>query len=416
MKLKNYFLIVLAFSFSQMQAQWSVVDSINSGNLYAIHFLNVDTGFTFHEFGTLRRTADGGQTWDSVNAPFTGFVFDFAFPTQSVGYAVGGAWFPFANYYSNSIMKTLDGGVTWDSVLGDHTGGVFTGIHAVSPLEYYATGDRFILHSTDGGATHHTLNPSAVLNTSYGKVEFATATTGYVLAGDYLAGGIYISNLFKTADAGQSWQSVYTDTLKNGLQDFVITPTGEIYIIGEKGYIVKSASNGTGWQRLAMADTSLFFNKLAFNDGKLYAIGTNPKTSTTALFKSTDEGINWQVEIAHASSFASFNDMSFPSAVTGYMISGRKVYKNTKLISLIEAVNGGFQLYPNPASDVVSLKLTDAGAATVTVYNSVGQRVMELATDGRANFELNVSSLKPGLYLIELQHGGARLVERLIRK
>ncbi len=416
MRSKNYFLIVLAFSFSQMQAQWSVVDSINSGNLYAIHFLNVDTGFTFHEFGTLRRTADGGQTWDSVNAPFTGFVFDFAFPTQSVGYAVGGAWFPFANYYSNSIMKTLDGGVTWDSVLGDHTGGVFTGIHAVSPLEYYATGDRFILHSTDGGATHHTLNPSAALNTSYGKVEFATATTGYVLAGDYLAGGIYISNLFKTADAGQSWQSVYTDTLKNGLQDFIITPTGEIYIIGEKGYIVKSASNGTGWQRLAMADTSLFFNRLAFSDGKLYAIGTNPKTSTSALFKSTDEGINWQVEISHASSFASFIDMSFPSAGTGYMISGRKVYKNTRLISLAEAVNSGFQLYPNPASDVVSIELPTPGAAEVLVYNSLGQKVMALAADGNSAVEFNVSSLTAGIYVLEIQQGRTGFTKKLIKE
>ncbi len=417
MKSKNYLLVVLALFFMQVQAQWSVVNSISKGNLYSVHFVNVDTGFTFHEFGTLRRTADGGQTWDSVPAPFTGFVFDYAFPTQSVGYAVGGAWFPFANYYSYSIMKTLDGGVTWDSVLADHSGGVFTSIHALSTTEYFATGEGIIIHSANGGLTHDTVYPAQGNYIRYGKVQFTTATTGYVSGGEYVAGGVYASYLYKTTDGGTSWQRVYNDTLKQGLQDFVATAAGEIILLGEKGYVIKSTNGGSSWQKLAMADTSQVLTKLELNDGKLYAIGTDPATKNSAILKSTDGGINWQVEIAQPNSLGAFADMRFPSAGTGYAVSSSQVYKNTKLISLGESgVPGGFKLYPNPANELVTIELSNAVSAAIFVYNTLGQRVMTLNPSGTKQVEVNVNSLRAGLYFIEVQSDGKRFVERLVKQ
>ncbi len=416
MKSKNYLFLFLALGFWQVQAQWSLIDSLARGNFQSIHFINADTGFTYHEYGTLRRTTNGGQSWDSVDIPFEGFVNDFSFPTPSVGYMVGGAWFPFGQYYGNAILKTMDGGLTWDSVMGTMNYGVFNNIQALSPNEYFAAGTNLVLHSNNGGLTHDTLRPSANISEEYSKIHFSNPSEGYVLASSYVSGSRSVSVLYKTTNGGQSWQIAFSDTSFWGAGDFVVSSSGEIYKARLKGEIMYSPDKGQSWQKRLLADSQMEFSKLELIGTTLYAIGRDSVNQNSNIYRSTDKGVSWQLMVSSTSSFNGFVDMSFPTAATGYAVTNSQVFKNTKLVSLPETRHEGFELYPNPATDVVTIKLENAGPAEVYVYNSMGQAVKQLHTDGNRNLDVQLGSLKAGIYLMEVVQAGERFNRRLVKQ
>ncbi|MEZ5147194.1 MAG: carboxypeptidase regulatory-like domain-containing protein [Bacteroidales bacterium] len=60
-----------------------------------------------------------------------------------------------------------------------------------------------------------------------------------------------------------------------------------------------------------------------------------------------------------------------------------------------------FQMYPNPATDVVNVK-SDYNVASYEVLNNAGQVVFSTNVDSR-NFQINVSEFERGIYYIKLQ-------------
>jgi hypothetical protein len=62
------------------------------------------------------------------------------------------------------------------------------------------------------------------------------------------------------------------------------------------------------------------------------------------------------------------------------------------------------KIYPNPATDMLNISSENA-INKVTIYNVVGQVVMDQTYLNNNHIQLNVSSLKPGLYLIKVGEG-----------
>lgn len=71
-----------------------------------------------------------------------------------------------------------------------------------------------------------------------------------------------------------------------------------------------------------------------------------------------------------------------------------------------------FNIFPNPAGNVVSiLSDKDYTAYEVNVYNQLGEQVLKTLM---TNTELNVSSLKPGIYILELRKNEVLMRRKLI--
>jgi len=81
----------------------------------------------------------------------------------------------------------------------------------------------------------------------------------------------------------------------------------------------------------------------------------------------------------------------------------------------------GMQLAPNPFSTVLSITLPTGttGAVNFRVLSLLGQAVMTrtiAATSGPSAITLDLGSLAPGTYLLEIETGGERIVRKVVKE
>ena len=71
-----------------------------------------------------------------------------------------------------------------------------------------------------------------------------------------------------------------------------------------------------------------------------------------------------------------------------------------------------FTIYPNPShSEIIISGLDKTTIEEVNIYNRLGQKVIH---SKRISNKLDVSSLLPGMYVVEVLVEGARLREKLV--
>ncbi len=77
----------------------------------------------------------------------------------------------------------------------------------------------------------------------------------------------------------------------------------------------------------------------------------------------------------------------------------------------------GFHIYPNPASGIIYLDgySLQGATSTVDIYNEMGQKVMTARVNQHTAQQLNVSSLKSGMYYIKVDDGKSRNISRFIK-
>ena len=75
----------------------------------------------------------------------------------------------------------------------------------------------------------------------------------------------------------------------------------------------------------------------------------------------------------------------------------------------------GFELslYPNPATDIVNIN-TSVSVDQVRLYDLTGRKMME-ANPNKENFDLDVTGLSKGVYLVKLNAGNKEATTKLIK-
>jgi PKD repeat protein len=101
-------------------------------------------------------------------------------------------------------------------------------------------------------------------------------------------------------------------------------------------------------------------------------------------------------------------------------------WMDTVFVNTLTAMNGGmtggsFSLYPNPAQEMVTVKyqLESAAEVRLSITNPLGEEVLtrNLGKGTQGTFEIPVSHLAEGLYLVELRTSDYKWVEKLtVRK
>lgn len=83
-------------------------------------------------------------------------------------------------------------------------------------------------------------------------------------------------------------------------------------------------------------------------------------------------------------------------------------------MGLVELGGRAFSIYPNPATDVLNIKLNgNEVMESIEIVNMAGQSVMRM----KAADQINVSSLAPGAYVLRMKdNNGVTHMEKLIKK
>jgi hypothetical protein len=77
--------------------------------------------------------------------------------------------------------------------------------------------------------------------------------------------------------------------------------------------------------------------------------------------------------------------------------------------------NLAFSVYPNPASGVVLLNVSNAANnSTITITDNLGRQVTSFTTIDNSNLQLDLSSYAKGIYYITLTSGGKTGVQKLV--
>lgn len=267
MKMSIYLIIHFVILCScDIYSQWFTQESGTTDLLYGIKFVDINNGWVTNLNGTkLYHTTNGGTEWFVQKDFGTGVIWNFTFIDDSIGYI-------YSHGGPAHLLKTTDGGTTWQII---HT---FSS--TVDDLKFY---------------------------NEYTGWSIETELNGY---------------LSKTTNGGFDWEGFDYFNTFNGI-------FGKIGLIDENSIIItalslddgniifKTSDGGTTWTEIPVTD-NLIGGRIQFIDENIGWIESDFK-----LYKTTDGGYNWQMQVE------SVHDFFFVNENLGWYIINNQIYRTT---------------------------------------------------------------------------------------
>ncbi|MEL6972404.1 MAG: S8 family serine peptidase [Bacteroidota bacterium] len=169
-------------------------------------------------------------------------------------------------------------------------------------------------------------------------------------------------------------------------------------------------NDGSGWQTVATWASGTSFNNNTFYSASV--------TLDAATYNLTDGGqFRFQCDASGNADRVYIDEV----VITGSSASGSAVgtivtteeiptFRRTDIVNELEV---DMELYPNPASDVVSVRVED-DIQQIVVFNVQGQEMFRRDYEGIEQTNLDVSTLAAGVYMISVQTTEELITERLV--
>ena len=412
------FIQILATGFTQT---WNQLSVPTSENLYDIEFPEATSsvGYIGGDNGVLLKTIDGGLSWFNVDyaginaSEFTTLRFvDLEFVSDTVGFATFGyevGW---------GLYKTVDGGLNWSEINPEQSLGTFCYKHTLEVIDenHYLVGGRACFSGPE------------IAEFNNGEWSLKQVASVFTNSGEYvkdikMAGQLGIattsaSEFLRTIDGGQSWSSIASPILlpEDGLTDVIIINDTVIYAgmnnNGPSNYVFfESTDSGITWSEAFPdeGDMIMYASWHTFgqsNSGVLYA---SASANNENYMHSSIDGV-WSYEpvdekILSIDSYGLNN--TFGVGENGFVIFNDS---NAGIIEQgIEA-----KIYPNPASDFITLELDNETATLLKIYDQLGALLYQTSTNG--NKTIDISQYKQGVYTLKLESNTHFSIEKFIKK
>jgi len=373
-------------------AQWNEITSPYAGNLSAIKFFDSNTGYIGANTAILK-TTDGGDSWDTISLGVFS-INNFSFPSSTVGYFG-------AN--NGMIAKTTDQGANWVTQDLGVSPYAFLALSFPTLSVGYAVGSAGIIRkTTDSGATW---TPQILgITTNLRDVHFSDANNGGVFIGES-------GTIRRTINGGSTWTIVNSGT-SSILFDLDFVNAGTAFIAGGNGTILKTSDGGVTWTPLTSGTTEFLYTVCFKNMFDGYVAGANG-----TVLKTTDGGATWTPEVSGVTD--AINDLvyingHFMAVTNSGKILTNEISSNVD-ISQIAANDFSLNLFPNPASNLVTIAFENTAAlpVNVAVFNTTGSLVRsELLTENEQTFD--VADLTDGVYFVHITTGELVIDKKLV--
>jgi photosystem II stability/assembly factor-like uncharacterized protein len=343
------------------------------GSVHAVTFpVNADTGFATSSGGRLYRTIDAGANWQLETTGVTTDLRGICFPHNNlIGYIAG-------SDTGDLILKTTDAGRHWVSQTVNDTAPLEGISFPENPLTGYAVGWSGVIHKTTNGGTSWQAQVSPPTTYLSDVVFPGNAETGYVVG--------YRGTVIKTTNGGADWVQMTT-----GIVNFLNSasfPTGADtgYVAGDNGTILKTTDGGSTWVRES-SGVSEFLNCVTFpaNNQVGYVTGRNG-----SILKTTDGGA-WIAEPG-----AEVSVGARPSQASAWP---NPFFARTLI------------RYESPTGRPVAAEVCDVSGTVVGHLVLPGRAGKGVSWDGRDRFG---RSLPGGIYLLKSTSGNSILL-RLVK-
>jgi hypothetical protein len=300
---------------------------------------------------------------------------------------------------TSGLYRSTDNGVTW--TLSSGTPGYVYSLYAINDTLYggVGTGLGEAKMSTDTGQTWVSIGYPGFMATTFVKAN----------------GVLYVGSnngLKYTADNGVTWT---TPPFSSGLSGPIITGLASLgystYAACSTG-VYKTVDDGANWN--VVLPKSMF--SLTTVDTSLIG-GTN----NSGIYQSDQSGTDWNtintgLPFVGAASYNAVNSIAYNSELLIASLQGDSAIYVTSLADLglhpsttpppssVTATadsKNDVSVYPNPASDLVSINVGNDPAAEVTieVMDVMGRKIYT-TTSRRAETVISVSNLNAGCYLV----------------
>ena len=236
---------------------WEVIE-YGSGRLEHISFINEEVGFVLNNLFTtyqLRRTFDGGQSWETFEVPLSGIntgnqsVLEFGFLTENKGYALEKV----DNGVSDHrLFITINGGRSWEPVFEVENAAIF-------------------------------------------DVEFVSSTVGYLVRSFFSSNSN--AHVYKTTDGGLNWEKIYESPI-NPQRPYA--PNALSFISPEHGFMTSiyiTRETKDGGETWTEKEETLFESwprsLFMVTENVGYAYG-NKEDTFEDLYRTRDGGQTWE--------------------------------------------------------------------------------------------------------------------------
>ena len=302
-----YLLIPTSVSFAQ--DDWNLLNPYPTMNdLESVFFIDPNVGWAVGDLGTIIKTLDGGENWQTVGKFVELSLTDVFFINYTDGWACG-------SY--GVILRTTDGGDTWEKIA---TGvpEYFNRIYFSSSTEGIAMYIGGFYKTSDGGSSWRRITGSWIyLN----DMHFMDPMNGWAVGGGPASSFIAL----QTTDGGETWD------LKGPPGQgslwclfFVNDSTG--WAGSESGVMYRTTNAGLSWTAKQTL-TNLTFNSVKFVN-KFFGIAVAGLAMGGTVMRTNDGGVSWQ-ELETGSEW-SFYDLSLIDTQTGLLTGfGGEIYKTT---------------------------------------------------------------------------------------
>lgn len=292
---------------------------------------------------------------------------------------------------------------------------------------YYGT--QKVYKTTNAAGNWTAISPDLSNGPHTGNLDFGTVTSISVssLDSNVIYAGTDDGNVWVTEDGGGNWTKV-SDDLPNRWVTKVLASREELntvyvtfsgYRYGEdNGHVYKSTDLGENWTNISITLPDIPVNDIEQDGyGNLF-LGTD-----IGVLSSLDDGENWESFGENMPSVV-ITDL-FIHEASEYLYAatyGRSSYK----IDISENILGNdfsslgtnFNMYPNPASNMVTISFNEvSNNISVILYDQLGRVVLNNDFENISNeIQLSLDKLNKGIYYVQIISNAIKSTKKLIVK
>lgn len=374
-------IIAAFFTCITAKAQWTKISSGTGRQLNQVFFPSKNVGYIVPYNGLLRRTLDGGKSWDSLytmefsSGSHHAADNDIFFLNDSLGFIST------LEQHKPKVYKTTDGGSTntWEDITPD------SNLYSVPRVQFLNanTGylfanngwDAQVWKTIDGGKTWTDLAVGINVGSGTGNMPsmfFTDENTGYLTGGD--GSFMYRGIIARTTDGGKNWSVTMLPqySVLNSIH-FPNKDTGYVVSgISQSALVFRTINGGDTWDSIASVSAN-YGPKLFFADGK-----TGFLISNADIYKTTNAGVTWTAQ--NPGITTPMHDIFFIDKNTGYVVGDSGL--------VLKTTNGGVSgirqnysapeptIFPNPSGGIFHFRIDSDDTDAIQIFDGLGHMIL----------------------------------------